>query len=395
MSLLNDALRAAEQRQSRPEVAAAYAGHSQPAGRRRYGLWVLVLLAAVLIGVSVFWFMTRNSGEAMPAQVSARPASETVSEPNTGGDAGSGNVPVDSQPADARQVAEEPGASPVGNEPVREPPPAPEPDAAAPPEPKAQEVAQKVTQEVAQEVAPKVAKVREPEPRPEPVRVEASEPETAASKPVVAENKPAQETEEPTPPVKQVRETPEAIDRRVSRELSSLLRSGENREAEQRLQELAATQAATASREVFARQMLVQGMPDRALAWLPLSVTDSDAGLRLLRARALHAKGGLTEALATLENNVPAVNQNVEYRVTLATLLQQAGRNTEAARHWSALIAEDDSRAAWWVGLAIALETGGEINSAVRAYSEAVQLPGLSPSLADYVRERLKSLQAG
>ncbi|MBQ93461.1 MAG: MSHA biogenesis protein MshN, partial [Marinobacter sp.] len=87
--------------------------------------------------------------------------------------------------------------------------------------------------------------------------------------------------------------------------------------------------------------------------------------------------------------------QNVEYRVTLATLLQQAGRNTEAARHWSALIAEDDSRAAWWVGLAIALETGGEINSAVRAYSEAVQLPGLSPSLADYVRERLKSLQAG
>ena len=195
--------------------------------------------------------------------------------------------------------------------------------------------------------------------------------------------------------MKQVRETPEAIDRRVSRELSSLLRSGENREAEQRLQELAATQAATASREVFARQMLVQGMPDRALAWLPLSVTDSDAGLRLLRARALHAKGGLTEALATLENNVPAVNQNVEYRVTLATLLQQAGRNTEAARHWSALIAEDDSRAAWWVGLAIALETGGEINSAVRAYSQAAQLPGLSPSLADYVRERLKSLQAG
>lgn len=387
MSLLNDALRAAEQRQSRPEVAAAYAGHSQPSGHRRYGLWLLVLLATVLIGASVFWFMTRDSGEAMPAQLSTRPASETVSEPNTGGNAVSGKVPVDSQPADVRQVAEEPVASPVGNEPVSEPPPPPGPDTAAPPEPKTQEVAQKVTQ--------KVAKLREPEPRPEPVRVEASESETAASKPVVAENKPAQETEEPTPPVKQVRETPEAIDRRVSRELSSLLRSGENREAEQRLQELAATQAATASREVFARQMLVQGMPDRALAWLPLSVTDSDAGLRLLRARALHAKGRLPDALAILESNVPAVTQNVEYRVTLATLLQQAGRNTDAARHWSALIAEDDSRAAWWVGLAIALETGGETNSAVRAYSQAAQLPGLSPSLADYVRERLKSLQAG
>lgn len=387
MSLLNDALRAAEQRQNRPEVTAAYAGHSQPAGHRRYGLWVLLLLAAVLIGASVFWFMARDSGEAMPAQVSIRPASETVSEPNTGGNAVSGNVPVDSQPADVRQVAEEPVTSPVGNEPVSEPPAAPGPDPAAPPEPKAQEVAQKVTQ--------KVAKVREPEPKAEPVRVEATDPETPASKPVVAENQSSRDAEAPTPSVKQVRETPEAIDRRVSRELSSLLRSGENREAEQRLQELAATQAATASREVFARQMLVQGMPDRALAWLPLSVTESDAGLRLLRARALHAKGGLTEALATLESNVPVVNQNVEYRVTLATLLQQAGRITDAARHWSALIAEDDSRAAWWVGLAIALETGGEFNSAVRAYSQAAQLPGLSPSLADYVRERLRALQAG
>lgn len=387
MSLLNNALRAAEQRQSRPEVAAAYAGYSQPAGHRRYGLWVLVLLAAGLIGASVFWFMTRDSGEAMPAQVSTGPASETVSEPNTGGNAGSGNAPVDSQPADVRQAAEQPVASPVGNEPVSEPPSAPEPDAAAPPEPKPQEVSQKVAQ--------KVAKLREPEPKPEPVRVEATEPETPASKPVVAENKSTQEAEAPTPPVKQVRETPEAIDRRVSRELSSLLRSGENGEAEQRLQELAATQAATASREVFARQMLLQGMPDRALAWLPVSLTDSDAGLRLLRARALHASGKLPAALATLESNVPAVNQNVEYRITLATLLQQAGRNTDAARHWSALIAEDDSRAAWWVGLAIALETGGEINSAVRAYSQAAQLPGLSPSLADYVRERLKALQAG
>jgi len=383
MSLLNDALRAAEQRQSRPEVAAAYAGHSQPAGRRRYGLWVLLLLAAGLIGASVFWFMTRDSGEAMQTQVSTSPASETDSESNASGNAGSGNVPIDSQPVDVRQVAVEPVASPVDNEPVSEPPAAPEPDAAAPSEPKAQEVDQKVT------------KLREPEPRPEPVRVDASEPETAASKPVVAENKPAQETEVPTPPVKQIRETPEAIDRRVSRELSSLLRSGETREAEQRLQELAATQAATASREVFARQMLVQGMPDRALAWLPESVTDSHAGLRLLRARALHAKGSLPDALAILESKVPAVNRNAEYRVTLATLLQQAGRNTDSARHWSALIAEDDSRAAWWVGLAIALETGGEINSAVRAYSQAAQLPGLSPSLADYVRERLKVLQAG
>ncbi|SNC76736.1 MSHA biogenesis protein MshN [Marinobacter sp. es.048] len=382
MSLLNDALRAAEQRQNRPEVVAAYAGQSQSRGHPRSGLWaVVLLLAAGLVGASAFWFMTGTSSEEIPAEVSASPVPETGTEPPIDRVPGTENRAVDSQPADRGQDAIEPVVSRVENEPVSQQPPASEPPVVVQPEPKAKEVVE----------------TREPEPeqKPEPARVEASEPEPAASKLVVAENNPVQEPEAPTPPVKQIRETPEAIDRRVSRELSSLLRSGETREAEKRLQELASTQAATASREVFARQMLVQGMPDRALAWLPESVTDSNSGLRLLRARALHARGRLTDALAALESNVPDVNQNAEYRVTLATLLQQAGRSTEAARHWSALIAEDDSRAAWWVGLAIALETGGEINSAVRAYSQAAQLPGLSPSLADYVRERLKSLQAG
>jgi len=378
VSLLNDALRAAEQRQNRPGVAAAYAGQSQPQGHRRFGLWVLVLLlAAGVIGASVFWFANRSSSEEMPTQVSTGPASETSSEPKSEVNTGSEIDSVDAQSADDGQVAIEPVVPLVQDEPVREQPPAPEPSVVAQPEPTAQE-----TVEVS-------------EPEPEPVREVASRPDTATRETGAADNDSSQETEAPTPSVKLVRETPEAIDRRVSRELASLLRSGETREAEQKLQELAANQAATASREVFARQMLVQGMPDRALAWLPASVTDSHEGLRLLRARALHTKGQLPEALAALESNVPAVSQNVEYRVTLATLLQQAGRSTDAARHWSALIAEDDSRATWWVGLAIALETGGEINSAVRAYSQAAQLPGLSPSLVDYVRERLKSLQAG
>ncbi|MBL3826351.1 MULTISPECIES: MSHA biogenesis protein MshN [unclassified Marinobacter] len=380
MSLLNDALRAAEQRQNRPEVAATYAGQSQSRGRPRSGLWAVVLLfAAGLVGASVFWFMTRTGSEEMPVEVSASPVPKTVMAPPIDQDAGTEKSSTDSQSVGGGQETIEPAVSGVENEPVSQLPPAPEPPAVVQPEPKAMEAAETVVSE----------------PTPEPVRRQTSNHEDAVSEPVVAESKSAQETEAPTPSVKQVRETSEAIDRRVSRELASLLRSGDTLEAEQKLQELAATQAAIASREVFARQMLVQEMPDRALAWLPESVTNGDAGLRLLRARALHAKGRLPDAITALELSVPAVRQNVEYRVTLATLLQQAGRNTDSARHWSALIAEDDSRAAWWVGLAIALETGGEIISAVRAYSQAAQLPGLSPSLADYVRERLKALQAG
>ena len=324
------ALRASVRRWTRPELGASYAGQSQSRPRPRYGFWVvIVFLVAGAVGASAFWLMTGTGNEGIPVQVSAPPAQEAGTELQLESVAGNDNTAEASQPA-------------------------PEPPVVVQSEPEAREVAEAV----------------EPQkPEPEPVRAEAPEPEPAVTTPVVAEAEPTQESEAPTPPIKQVRETPEAIDRRVSRELASLLRSGEPRQAEQMLQELANVQVATASREVFARQMLVQEMPNRALAWLPESVTSGEAALRLLRARALHAKGSLPEALATLESSVPAVRQAVEYRVTLATLLQQAGRTTDAARHWSALIAGDASRAAWWVGLAIALETGGEAHRAGRALS--------------------------
>jgi MSHA biogenesis protein MshN len=353
MSLLNDALRAAEQRQSQPEVAGAYTGQALAKGPGKSWLWAIVLFLAVgLIAVSGYWFQAQNSSEETPAVTRAEPAPEPepVAQPVA--------YPEERQGAD-QETELSAVSSPVAAEPVlarveAQPASKPEPPVESAPEPET-----------------------EPEPAPEPAKV--SEPSAP----------------EPDPQVKQSRETPESIDLRVSRELASLLRSGETREAEQRLQQLAATQPASASRQVFARQMLVQGMPGRALAWLPESAAESDAGLRLLRARALHASGDLPGAVATLERDLPAAGQNMEYRVTLATLLQQAGRSAEAARHWSVLIAQDDSRAAWWVGLAIALETGGEITGAVRAYGQAAKLPGLSPSLADYVRDRLKTLQAG
>lgn len=373
MSLLNDALRAAEQRQNRPEAPGAYTGQASAGGRRGPWLWIIVfLLIAGLVATSVYWFQVRSRDSGAAAVATAAPA-------------------VDSKP-DAVQAVE----------PNEVPTPTPEPSA----EPVAPEPAPEIARPSEPAIAESSAPVSTPAPAPAPVPAPAPEPKPdqpeVSAQPVADVKEPASEpgrvepeTDASEPQVKQIRETPEAIDLRVSRELASLLGAGETRKAEERLTQLAAAQPAIASRKVFAREMLVQGQPDRALAWLPESSARTDAGLRLLRARALHAAGNLSGAVATLEQNVPAAGQHVEYRVTLATLLQQAGRSAEAARHWSVLIAQDDSRAAWWVGLAIALETGGEVSGAVRAYSQAAKLPGLSPSLADYVRDRLKTLQAG
>ena len=359
MSLLNDALRAAEARQQRPDVPAAYGGGAAGLPQeRRWVMPVMVVLLLLLLLALGYVLFVRDSDQASVA-VAGRP-----SEPHV------------------------PNAAPA-------PAPAPEPKPESKPE---KAPAEKPERQAAPEPAPvagpaTTASSVSIEPDPEPVSEPVSEPvmaENAADQPL-----PASATPAPAVNVKQVRETPEAIDLRVSQQLSELLRAGRAAAAERTLTELASEQPAVASREVFARQMLVQGMPERALDWLPESLTGAEPDLRLLRARALLASGSLERAVATLEQEVPPVSENIQYRVTLATLQQQAGNSLEAARHWSSLIALDDSRAAWWVGLAIALETRGELAGAVKAYGQAALLPGLPPSLADYVRERLKRQRAG
>ena len=358
MSLLNDALRQAEQRQNKPQVSAAYTGQTAEAtsGSRAVPVLIVLLVLALLAAGVAWWLLAKNSAEP------AVEATETVAQ----------SEPVQPQPikpAEPEPVAAPEPAATIA-EPVTVEAPKPEPAVKVAEAPKQPEP-------VAAAPAPKTEP--QPEVRPEPQQEVA-----------VAAEQPA-----PVAQVKQSRETPQAIDLRTSRELQRLLASGDNVAAENMLTRVTESQPAPNSREIFAREMLVQGMAGRALEWLPQSLTDEHAGLRLLRARALLEQGNLDTAVATLQSRVPPVADSIEYRVTLATLLQQAGEAEESAGHWSELIAYDDSRGAWWLGLAIALETGGRTRSAVQAYAQAATLPGLSPSLADYARQRLNALQAG
>ena len=373
MSLLNDALKAAEQRQNRPQVSRAYTGQTQgqPTKRSKAPLLV-VLLAVVLAGGGVGWWVMGQPSAQAPAQaITEAPLPPAQSEPVA-------------EVSEEKQKAEAPLPKPEPIQPVAQlAEPAPEPEATAP-EPV----------EAKQEIQEAVA----PEPKPEPPRPKSDQPaeqvaETkATSVPGDAE---ASLQDNAQGPVKQPRETPQAIDRRTSRDLEQLLARGRTTEAEQRLVELTARQAAPESREVFARQMLVQQMPARALDWLPQSLASDHASLRLLRARAQLEQGSLKQAVTTLRSQVPAVDALPEYRVTLATLLQQAGEPEAAAAHWSELIEYQNNQPAWWLGLAMALDAAGQTNSAARAYVQAAAMPGLSERLAIYARQRLQALQAG
>jgi len=373
MSLLNDALKAAEQRQNRPHISSAYTGQAQaqPVTRSRLPLVLFLLVIVIAAGFGAWWWLTGQHPK------------ETQQE----------SVPLvveTSEPA--------PAESPERRQAVAEPEPEPITPVAEVIEPQVPEAAS-----AAKSAKPETPVEAEPEPRvaeQEPQAEEPARPEPVAKKTEVPIDTASEEPEEPKPEastasVKQQRETPEAIDRRTSRELEEWLASGRTTEAEQRLTGITASQPAPESREAFAREMLVQKMPARALEWLPENLTKDHASLRLLRARAQLEQGNLNLAVATLNSQVPPVEDGVEYRITLATLLQQAGKTNESAGHWSELIEHDDNQPTWWLGLAMALDAGGRANSAVRAYAQAVTMPGLSDNLVNYAKQRLQALQAG
>ncbi|MCL7945992.1 hypothetical protein [Marinobacter sp. ATCH36] len=363
MSLLNDALRAAEQRQSRPAAPGAYAGgQHQPRNGRPMLLMVVVVLALIIAVLGGYWVFANNTSP-QPMTVESEPTPDRAVQRDVA-------VVVDEKPE---------------NEPVQELTPAPQPEVAEP-EP---------IKKPAPAPEPEIAEPQVSEPEPAVVTSSPVEEKTGKQEPITAEVEEAQPEEVSTAGVKQVPETPAATDRSTARQLERLVADGNTTDAERGLAALTQKQQAPRSRYVVARALLVDGKQNQALGWLPEEVTAGHPRLRLLRARAQHANNDLADAVDTLSANVPPVEGHAEYRVTLATLLQQQGDNTEAARHWAELIAWDDSQGPWWVGLAIALEAQGEQAGAARAYRQAADLPGLPRSLADYVQQRLQALRAG
>lgn len=385
MSLLNDALRGAEQRRERPAPVAYTGAAVAPAGRPasvRLGLWaVFALLALVLLLGWLWWSQNRTpavplappmTGSVERAPVAAPVSGEAMGQPQA--------VSEQKDPEPITGVITAAAAAPENESRSSE---RTAPDSQAP-------AAETDGTEAARAGEDLLLAEQEPLAHEEP----------SADKQPAADNQPAVgETltagDEPPAAIKQQRQTPELVDRRTEAELEKLLARGRLDQAEQTLARVVADQTAPLSRARLARYLIVAGQPARALDWLPEAVSRDHARLRLLRARALLAQGNPEQALATLEASVPPVARHAEYLVTLATLLQQQGRPNDAVGRWAELVAQDDSRAAWWVGLGSALEADGQGGGARRAYRQALALSDLPPTLADFCRQRLRALGAG
>jgi len=114
---------------------------------------------------------------------------------------------------------------------------------------------------------------------------------------------------------------------------------------------------------------------------------------RLVKARLLLQQELKTEALVLLEKDIPPVSTAPEYHALLAYAAQQTQNDQLAKKHYQLLLQQQSNRADWWLGLAVSEERLGNKESALQAYEHAVERQGLSQSVSEYARQRIKALQ--
>jgi len=147
----------------------------------------------------------------------------------------------------------------------------------------------------------------------------------------------------------------------------------------------------------LARAYLAGDQLEALLAWLPgqLRARPEDAELRMLLGRAQLLGGDKAAALATLEQNSPAVAANPGYHALLAALRQQVGDWSGSAALYRQLVALQPQQAAWQLGLAIALEQLDQPTQAADRYRLAVRGQGLDGNARRFAAERAAALGDG
>lgn len=115
-----------------------------------------------------------------------------------------------------------------------------------------------------------------------------------------------------------------------------------------------------------------------------------DPQLVLLLARLRLEQGNEAAAITLLEQAAPA-QPPADYLALLAALYQRAARYPASIDAYRQALSLDPAQAAWWLGLAISLEGGGEEAAAREAYGRALAGQLASP-LRGYAQSRLRTL---
>ncbi|OZG70854.1 hypothetical protein BTA51_23740 [Hahella sp. CCB-MM4] len=211
------------------------------------------------------------------------------------------------------------------------------------------------------------------------------EPSSVATQPAKAVSQAA--------PAIQPSQNPSALAARRLREARDLYQKGKTLEAEDMLRrQLDKTPEMDESLYQLGAWFLARGGIQEALTLLNQVNESSGAALREIKAHALVSSGRETEAMLLLDSNPPNAREFPRYQSLRAGLLQQAGQYEEALKLYAELVDTDPRRGDWWAGLAIALDQTGRVDSALRAYQQALSDPTLTGQLSVYARQRIEQL---
>lgn len=211
--------------------------------------------------------------------------------------------------------------------------------------------------------------------------------------PHVADNTPADTGMSKTPrPLTPTEQAEEHYAKAVS-----AVREGRWRVAEQELNAtLEAAPAHTQARETLAGMLLKQNRQREAQAVLKagLELSPYNPGFAKPYARLILDQGRDDEAIQTLETALTSALDDADYLGLLAAVYQRNQRYADAVSSYRSALSLQPQRAAWWLGLGLALEHSGELRRAEMAYRSAIQNPGLNDASRQFVQRRLNQLAA-
>ncbi len=174
-----------------------------------------------------------------------------------------------------------------------------------------------------------------------------------------------------------------------------LARQGDLDQAEDELSKaLSLEPRHVAARGALAGLMIQNGQLTQAAALLDrgLKLRPGSATLTELRARVYVMQGDNQRARMLLEEHAPTVSQDPEYHAMLAAVYQRLGDYAKAGAVYQQLVTEKPENGVWWLGLGLSMEATGRMAEARQAYEKAQGSKILSPTLRQFVKEKLSSL---
>ncbi|RQP25327.1 tetratricopeptide repeat protein [Piscinibacter terrae] len=147
------------------------------------------------------------------------------------------------------------------------------------------------------------------------------------------------------------------------------------------------------SRQALAGALINQGKSDDARGVLAegLALAPGNAALAMMLAR-VHAERGEMQRAAEVLQPTDGAWMSAEDHAFRAAVLQRAGRHAQASDHFAAAVRTMPNNGVWWMGLGISQAAEGKADNAREAFSRARSSGSLTPELAQYVEQRLRSL---